>query len=204
MTSVVWDIGGILYRPFTEVLLDAGRRRGWPIERIPLGPTSEVPDLDYTRMCEGDIDEPEYARIVAERLRTVGVPGEPLREIDWAEHRRPETWDAIRRIHRSGVRQAVLTNDASRWLGPDWWEEWEAAGWFDVMVDVATLGVRKPAPEPYLAVAERLGEPPSACLFVDDIPVNCRGAEAVGMASLWFDVTDAATSLRKLDDALGL
>ncbi len=61
-----------------------------------------------------------------------------------------------------------------------------------------TVGVRKPAPEPYLAVADALGVPTEECLFVDDLPVNCRGAEAVGMESQLFVVTDTKGSLDRL------
>ena len=74
---------------------------------------------------------------------------------------------------------------------------------FDAVVDVVQVGVRKPSPEPYLAVAEALGVPASECLFVDDLPVNCRGAEAVGMRSLVFDVTDVRGSLDRLLESLG-
>jgi putative hydrolase of the HAD superfamily len=201
---VVWDMGGIMYRYFTEVIHDTGRDRGWPVASIPLGPAGDLPDADYERMRRGAIDEPEYARIVARRLRDAGIEGEPLREIRWSEQARRETWATVRRIHDAGFKQAILTNDASAWLGERWWETWEAARWFDATIDVATLGVRKPAPEPYMAAAAALGVDPTECLFVDDMPVNCMGAEAVGMASLLFDVGDPPSSLRRLEDALGL
>lgn len=39
---------------------------------------------------------------------------------------------------------------------------------------------------------------PEDCLFVDDMRANCIGAEAVGMASFWFDITDPTGSLDRL------
>jgi len=116
----------------------------------------------------------------------------------------PATWDAIHRLHAAGHRQAVLTNDASRWLGPRWWQTWRFGTWFDALVDVDEVGVRKPAPAPYLCAAKALEADPGSCLFIDDMPVNCRGAEAVGMASLWFDVRDPDGSVHRLLDRLGL
>jgi putative hydrolase of the HAD superfamily len=68
---------------------------------------------------------------------------------------------------------------------------------------VVTVGPRKPSPEPYLAIADALGVPPEECLFVDDLPVNCRGAEAVGMRSHLFDITNPESSLNRLLDVLG-
>lgn len=48
------------------------------------------------------------------------------------------------------------------------------------------LGVRKPDPEIYRLTAGRLGVDPAECVFVDDRPANCAGAEAVGMAAIPF------------------
>lgn len=202
--AVVWDMGGIMYRYFTELMLGLGRERGWPIERLALGPTGSVPDSDYDTMLDGGIDEPEYLRRVVERLRVEGISFDPPRDLDWSGHTRPETWDAIRRIHHARFRQGLLTNDATKWLGERWWETWEPAGWFEAMVDVVTLGARKPEPEPYLAIADELGIPPSDCLFVDDMHVNCRGAEGVGMESHWFDITRPGESLSGLLSRLGI
>ncbi|MGH9116755.1 MAG: HAD-IA family hydrolase [Acidimicrobiales bacterium] len=196
--AVVWDMGGIMYRFFTELVLDLGRRRGWPVDRLPLGPTGRGADPDYERMLRGDIGEHEYLERVRAGLRAEAIEFDPLRELHWAGQERAETWKTIRTLHEHGIRQAVLTNDASKWLGERWLDTWEPASWFEAMIDVATLGVRKPDPGPYLAAAEALGLPPAECLFVDDLPVNCRGAEAVGMASHWFDITRPADSLTAL------
>jgi len=204
LPNVIWDMGGILYRYFTEVMRDRGTERGWPIDRVPLGPTGDVPDADYERMQEGEIDEANYLALVVERLRAVGIDDDPTRTIDWPHQERLATWDAIRTIHRAGHRQAVLSNDASKWLGPNWWDTWEPAGWFEAMVDVTSIGERKPAARPYLAAAEALDADPAECLFVDDMRVNCRGADAVGMASFWFDVRAPGGSVAKLLATLGL
>lgn len=59
------------------------------------------------------------------------------------------------------------------------------------------LGVRKPDEAFYHLLAERIGRPPAACLFVDDRLVNCEAAEAVGMRAHHFtDADDLAERLR--------
>ena len=55
-------------------------------------------------------------------------------------------------------------------------------------------GVRKPDPRAYLGAARRLGVSPGECLFVDDRPENCTGAEAAGMPAILFE---GAASLRQ-------
>ncbi len=202
--AVVWDMGGIMFRYFTELMLEIGVERGWPMEGIACGPTGPVRDSDYVDMVEGHIQEHDYLDIVMARLRGVGIAFDPQRELDWPANTRPETWSAIQRIHESGVPQGLLTNDASNWLGDRWWDTWEPARWFEAMVDVATIGVRKPNPEPYLAVADALGVDARGCIFVDDLRVNCRGAEAVGMQSHWFDIVEPHAVVDRLTLRLGL
>ena len=48
------------------------------------------------------------------------------------------------------------------------------------------IGMRKPDPAVYRHVAEELGLPTSACLFVDDREDNCRVAREEGMDAIHF------------------
>jgi FMN phosphatase YigB (HAD superfamily) len=204
LPHVVWDMGGIMYHYFTELMLDYGRTNGWPLDQIPLGPTGMIHDKDYERLVAGEFDEPEYLQRILSNLADLGIVHDPTRDLSWDGRERSETWATIERIHDAGHRQALLTNDASKWLGPDWWETWGPSRWFESIIDVVMVGVRKPAPEPYLAAASALHVPPTECLFVDDMPVNCRGAEAVGMKSHLFEITDPAGSLHRLEKRLGI
>lgn len=204
ISAVVWDMGGIINRYFTEVLLDTGLEQGWPIDRIPLGPHGAMPDPEYEQMTEGLIDESAYLRIVRGRLEDEGIHFDPLRDIDWPNQQRPATWDAIKKIHASPMMQMILTNDASKWMGERWWERWEPIRYFDAFIDVATLGVRKPHPNTYLAAAAALSMAPEVCIFIDDMVVNCRGAEAVGMHSHLFDITKPEMSIALLLERIGL
>ena len=202
--ALIWDMGGILYHYFTEVLLEMAPARGWELAGVPLGPTGEVADPAYERMLHGEIDEHDYLEEVRARLRAAGIDVDPVAAIDWHAHERRAAWEVVAAAHAAGHPQAVLTNDATRWLGERWWETWEPADWFDRMIDVATLGERKPAAGPYLAAARALDLPPGKCLFIDDLPVNCAGAEEVGMASQLLDVRDPQGSLDQLAKRLGL
>lgn len=202
--GVIWDMGGVFRRYFTEVMVDEGRRRGWPLDRLALGPTGEIPDPDYELMTNGGITEPEYLARLRQRLADLSIAYDPVADPDWSGEDRQETWTAIKRIADSSIRQAILTNDASLWMGENWWERWPPAQYFDAIVDVATLGDRKPEPEPYRVAIRRIDLPPNECLFVDDMEVNCRGAEAVGMSSLFFDITKPEKSITSLLKMIGL
>lgn len=201
---VVWDMGGIFRRYFTEVLLDLGHERGWPVGRMPLGPTGALPDPDYDAMDAGEISEHEYLTRVLDRLRDEEIDVDPKRDPDWADEDRPEVWALIHDIADSPLRQAVLTNDASAWLGERWWETWPQAPLFDALVDVATIGVRKPAPEAFRHVLEVLDVDAGRCVFVDDMRVNVRGAEAVGMRGIHLRLADPGAAVAAVRDLLGL
>ena len=202
--AVLWDMGGILFRYFTELLLDVGKARGWPLERLPLGPTGPGPDPVYEAMDRGELTEPDYVAHIEKVFASEGIVFSLHGNLPVAEARRSETWAAIEKIKRSGLKQGLLTNDATLWLGRRWWEGWRFVEHFDAIIDVQTLGVRKPAPEPYLACAKAVGVSPAECLFVDDMHANCKGAEGVGMQSHWFDIACPRASTTSLLERLGL
>ena len=56
--------------------------------------------------------------------------------------------------------------------------------WFAVTLAAEDTARTKPAPDPYLAAAERLGLDPSACLAVEDTPTGGASAAAAGCAVL--------------------
>jgi HAD superfamily hydrolase (TIGR01509 family) len=63
---------------------------------------------------------------------------------------------------------------------------------FDVVVDSAFVGSRKPEPKIYEVTLERLGVPAGGALLVDDIEINCDAAHALGIRSVWFRSNDQA------------
>jgi FMN phosphatase YigB (HAD superfamily) len=65
----------------------------------------------------------------------------------------------------------------------------------------AEVGMHKPQPEIYLLAAERLGQRPSSCVFVDDLRENCAGAEAVGMTAILH--RDPADTISRMQELLG-
>jgi HAD superfamily hydrolase (TIGR01509 family) len=62
--------------------------------------------------------------------------------------------------------------------------------------------MRKPDPAIYALAAERLGLPPEAIVYVDDLPGNLKPARALGMATVVH--RDAAETLPELEALLGI
>lgn len=201
--AVVWDMGGILHKTPFEVLPEIERERHLPPGTYPRGPFAPDGDRDYEAMEAGEITEPEYWRRQQAALAERGIDLDIHRTVDWTGRHRPEVLAAIKRIGKTYL-QAILTNDATDWLGPGWRHGWWLRDEFDAMLDATEEGVRKPATEIYLRCAARLGVDPDECIFVDDLPVNVAGAEAAGMKGFLFDIRDPVGSTGRLLARLGL
>ena len=88
---------------------------------------------------------------------------------------------------------AMLTNNVREWE-PLWRAMLPVDEIFETVVDSGFVGCRKPEPRIYEMTLERIGMPAEACVFVDDIEVNCEGARAAGMTAVHFQDTAQATA----------
>jgi putative hydrolase of the HAD superfamily len=98
--------------------------------------------------------------------------------------------DGVRAARRAGVRTGLLSNS---WGDALAYDDALLEELFDAWVISSQVGLRKPDPAIYELVAERLGLPPAACVFVDDLPGNLKPARALGMATVLHRGDAAAT-----------
>jgi len=203
---VLWDIGQVVYQSPFERFTELEEHTGMPVGTLPRGPFSAEGDPAYDQVDSGERDEPEYWRDI-ESLARETVPGlhiyESLRELGWEGRGRPVVLGLLGDIPEL-YRQAVLTNDATKFLGAGWKTTWELAHYFENIVDSLDIGVRKPLVEAYSACADILGIDPQRVLFIDDLTVNIDGAKAAGMQGFRFETTDPAGSVQGLRELLGL
>ena len=112
-----------------------------------------------------------------------------------------ELFDHFRALRRErGLRFALCTNNVREWE-PLWRPKLPIDDVFDVVVDSAFVGTRKPEPEIYAITLERLGLPATACAFLDDLEVNVEAARAAGMHGIVF--RDTARAIAELTSLLG-
>jgi putative hydrolase of the HAD superfamily len=74
-------------------------------------------------------------------------------------------------------------------------------GLFDVVVESAIEGLRKPDVRIYELTCARLAVTPSEAVFLDDLGTNLKPARAMGMTTIKVD--DPATALAELERVLG-
>ncbi|WBP85450.1 HAD-IA family hydrolase [Kitasatospora cathayae] len=103
-----------------------------------------------------------------------------------------------RQARAAGVRTAVLSNSLGR-QPYDPYAGFDLHGTFDAVVLSAEHGVRKPEPEAFQVVLERLGVSAEECLFVDDSEENLVAAQRLGLTPvLGLDEDVVVRRLREL------
>ncbi len=88
-------------------------------------------------------------------------------------------------LRESGLRMAMLTNNVREWE-PLWRAKLPVDEIFETVVDSAFVGARKPEARIYEITVERLGLAPQACLFIDDMELNCEAASELGFRAVHF------------------
>lgn len=97
----------------------------------------------------------------------------------------------MRELRKRGYRMAICTNNVREWEKL-WRAKLPVDEIFDVVVDSAFVGTRKPEPQIYQLTLARLGVPAEAALLVDDIELNCNAARELGMSAVVFHSSEQA------------
>ena len=104
-------------------------------------------------------------------------------------------------IRRRGIPLAVVSSSSHSWVD-GWLERLELAAFFQEVVCRGDAPRIKPAPDLYLAAAERLGLEPESCLVIEDSLNGLLSASAAGMRT-WI-VPNRVTSALDFSDADGV
>jgi putative hydrolase of the HAD superfamily len=199
--AVVSDFGGVLTTPLMASFLalqdahDVGPEDfGKAMRAAAEAGDGENPLFKLER---GDITEPEFLEILRDGFEAaVGLRPElhRFREIFFAalDPNAPMI-DLMRELKGSGLRMAMLTNNVQEWE-PLWRTMLPVDEIFELVVDSGFVGYRKPEPQIYEITLERLGLPASACLFVDDMEVNCEAARELGFTAVQYREPEQAVA----------
>jgi putative hydrolase of the HAD superfamily len=198
--ALISDFGGVLTTPLMGSFMALQDEIG--IEPGALGRAMQ-------RIAERDGEHPLY-ELERGRVSEADFLGTLTRELEPELGHRPQLhrfseiyFDALevngpmigvmRDARERGFRMALLTNNIREWE-PLWRAMLPVDEIFEVVVDSAFVGMRKPEPEIYELTVERLGDGlgPADCLFVDDVEVNIDAARNLGMEAVHFQSNDQA------------
>ncbi len=208
--ALILDFGGVISRTMFETHALSEQALGLPAGTLTWrGPFDVANDPLWQAMQADRISERDYwltrtrdvGRLVGEDWTRMETFVQRARGNNPAAVIRPEAVDAVERAKAAGCRLAILSNELDLFYGADFRTKLPLLDRFDVIVDATYTGVLKPDARAYTACLGQLGIAAGDAVFVDDQLRNVRGALAVGMRAVHFDVTQPAASYR---DALAL
>jgi putative hydrolase of the HAD superfamily len=201
---LICDFGGVLTSPLQEGFLAYQQESGVSLEALGTAmarSAEEHGDHPLFVLERGEITEVEFRERIERHLED-GFDLGRLRSLyfERLQPNRPMI-DFIRDLRGRGVRAALLTNNVREWE-PLWRSKLpEIDELFELVVDSAFVGLRKPDPAIFNLTLDRLGGvEPGRCVFVDDLDVNCDAARALGMAAVRFEA--AAQAIPEIESAL--
>ena len=197
---MISDFGGVLTTPLLNSFLAFQDETGISTESLGIAMQriaereGEHPlfELERGRTAEADFlaalrreltpelgHEPELHRFSEIYFQALD-PNEPMIEL-------------MRDLRHRGYRMALLTNNVREWE-PLWRRMLPVDELFEVIVDSAFVGLRKPEPQIYELTLERIGGGVGAadCLFVDDVEDNVAAARELGMTAVHYRTSEQA------------
>jgi putative hydrolase of the HAD superfamily len=200
--AVISDFGGVLTAPLLPAFVRAHAELDVPLEALGSvmqnGGRQRLYALERGELAERDFVAALQDGLSAELGRPVSLDGYGARIFARLEPNEA-LFDYFRELRERGLRLAILTNNVREWE-PIWRAKLPVDEVFELVVDSAFVGVRKPDPEIYALTLDRLALPAEECAFLDDLEVNVDAARAAGMHGIHFQDTEQA--IRDLESVL--
>jgi putative hydrolase of the HAD superfamily len=193
---LICDFGGVLTTPLQAGFLAYQEEAGLSLEELGSAmarAAEEHGENPLFTLERGEITEAEFWGRVQQHVGD-GFDLARLRALFFERLLpNPPMVDFVRELRGRDVRAALLTNNVREWE-PLWRAKLpEVEELFDVIVDSAFVGLRKPDPAIYTLTLERLGGvEPERCVFVDDLELNCDTARELGMEAIRFESAEQA------------
>jgi putative hydrolase of the HAD superfamily len=201
--AVIFDLGGVVFpspfEAFDAYDTAAGLTRG--TVRALIKTSSETGA--WAALERGELTRPEFYAALESEATAAGFTIDAARlmgMITTGFGARPAMAKAIARIREAGLRTAALTNNWPRADDGAPSTNGSALG-FDVIIESAVVGLRKPDPRIYELVLSHLEVEANATVFLDDLGINLKPARAMGMTTI--KVVDPAQALAELATTLG-
>jgi putative hydrolase of the HAD superfamily len=208
--AVIFDFGGVITASPFEAFNRLEEERGLPrdfVRRI----NATNPDSNAWALFErAEIDAAAFDQLFAAEAAAAGhaLDGASVLAV-LSGSIRPAMVTALDRLRDEGYRLACITNNVPAGHGAgmarsgdkrDAYEQVFAR--FEHVIESSKAGVRKPDPRIYLMMCEHLGIEPPACVYLDDLGINCKPAAQLGMAAI--KVTSGEQALAELGELLGM
>jgi len=207
--AVIWDFGGVFTTSPFEAFNHYEARRGLPKDLIRRVNSTNSDHNAWALFERGEID----ARAFDEKFLAESTAlGHPVRGAEvlplLSGEVRPRMVAALLAC-KTRFRVGCITNNVIHGHGPQMAPTPERASaaqdimaHFDAIIESSKAGIRKPDPRIYTMMCELLGVRAQACVYLDDLGINCKPAAMLGMRAI--KVVSEEQTLADLEGATGL
>jgi putative hydrolase of the HAD superfamily len=189
--AIVSDFGGVLTTPLMDAFLSLQKDVGVSVEEFgaAMRATADGGELPLFKMERGEITEAEFLRELDDGFEaTLGRRPHMhnFREVFFAGLKPNQPMiELMRELKGEGYRMTMLTNNVKEWE-PLWRPMLPVDEIFELVIDSAFVGMRKPEAQIFELTVERIGLPAAECLLVDDLEPNIEGAREFGMGAVHY------------------
>lgn len=188
--NILFDMDGVLinteplhYRIWKQVMEENGVQIDYEHYKGCIGSTRAYLFELFKEQYGVDIyDKPEIGKrfdeIKNEIIQKEGVP-----RIEGVE-------EVVHDLHDKGYHMAVASSSAQNYIEAHM-KELNLTDCFEVLFSAENVKNPKPAPDVFLAAAEKLGAKPEECLVIEDSYNGARAAKAAGMRCFGFKNPDS-------------
>lgn len=201
LDALLLDAGNTVVFLAMPVVAEIARGAGIPVAGDALVRAEGAAKRRYeARLLDGGSHEEGWNLYFVALFAEVGIDEGTTRALLPAltcEHERLNLWRrvppdlpaAIDRAKAAGLRVGVISNSEGRL--PELFDVLGLGDAFEVVVDSAIEGVRKPDPRLFHLATTRLGVDPGRALYAGDLPsVDVAGARAAGLKAALIDTLD--------------
>jgi len=207
--AVIWDFGGVFTSSPFEAFNRFEAERGLPKDLIRRINSQNPHDNAWALFERNEVDTARFDQLFLEESTALGHPvrgADVLPLLSGAV--RPRMVAALKTC-KQHFKVGCITNNVVSEHSPGLDAEQRAAGamgqimpLFDAIIESSKAGVRKPDPKIYLMMCDLLAVKPEACVYLDDLGINCKPAAQLGMKAI--KVVDVDQTLAELSQATGL
>ena len=208
--AIIWDFGGVFTTSPFEAFNRYEARRGLPKDLIRTINATNPHENAWARFERAEINAAGFDEAFAAEAAALGhdVRGADVLPL-LAGDVRPRMVEALATCKQRFKVGCITNNMAGNGRGPSMAATPEGESrtghimlMFDAIIESSKVGVRKPDPRIYQMMCELLAVEPGACVYLDDLGVNCKPAAQLGMIAI--KVETEAQTLEALARATGL
>lgn len=209
-TTVIFDFGGVITSSPFEAFNRLEEDRGLPRDFVRRVNAADPDGNAWAKFERAEIDAAAFDALFAAEARALGhdLEGEAVLAV-LAGAVRPAMVAALDTLKAKSFTLGCITNNVPSGhragMARSFAQADVVAGImarFDHVIESSKVGVRKPDPRIYEMMCDALGVTATACIYLDDLGINCKPAAQLGMYAI--KVTSGEQALKELSQILDL